>query len=105
MSNFELSSPANDLSNRIWQAKNKAEGQADFFLTEEEKAGILAFVGKGCKEDTKRKLQQRLALPLKYWTSYGIYSRVELKGTGASYCCGQEWTSEMKTLRKCFMEL
>lgn len=92
-----------NLSNAIYSAKfeNGAE-----YLTENQQAAILEFVGKGCRLKTKASLKMRLSLPLSVWQDYGIYSRIILSDEyGAEYVCGQSWNDEMRTLRECMINL
>jgi hypothetical protein len=92
----------NNLSHAIYEAKHK-NGPA--LLTEAQQSAILDFVGKGCRANTKETLARRLRLPLSLWRDYGIYSRIMFDDKyGASYCCGQSWTDEMRTLRECMIK-
>ena len=72
-------------------------------LNAEQRADILRIIGRRCRFETRERLAERLKLPLKYWERFGIYSRVTLNDSGATYICGQSWTDEMRTLRKCIL--
>lgn len=93
---------ARNLDYAIHDAKFKDGAQS--VLTVEQRADILRLIGKGCRQETKEKLQRRLQIPLSLWKSYGIYSRVTLAECGANYICGQSWNDEMRTLRECILD-
>ena len=91
-----------NLSYAIYEAKHKNGAE---YLTEAQQAAILGFVGKGCRANTKQNLARRLRLPLSLWKDYGIYSRIIFDDKyGATYCCGQSWVDEMRTLRDCMLK-
>ena len=90
-----------NLSYAIYEAKHKNGAS---HLTEVQQAAIVAFVGKRCRQSTISTLWRRMALPLSLWKDYGIYSRITLTNEGASYCCGQSWDDEMRTLRECMIK-
>ena len=92
-----------NLSNRIWCAKNNANDLSTI-LTEEEKSSIFKDISKGCRQSTKDKLSRRLNLPLSLWENYGIYSRMTFKNGESDYICGQSWNDEMRTLRECILD-
>jgi len=75
-------------------------------LTDNEIDDLVSLLGKGCR--AKRKAQIRMEL--EYTPdieSFGIYGRVLVtedingKQYGASYCAGQDYTSELATVREC----
>ena len=70
-------------------------------LTEAQQDAIFNMVAKGCRSPMKVKLGRRLELPLSLWKDYGIYKRLVQRGSGFEYICGQDWPSEMRTLREC----
>lgn len=75
-------------------------------LTDGEMESLVAMIGKGCRQKTKDRLLSRVNLPLSLWPLWGIYSRVsfgEYKDGEATYCCGQSWSDEMRTLRECIL--
>lgn len=70
-------------------------------LTFREQISLLALLGKGCRAETKR----RLAIALTYVpdiTNHGIYGRVIL-GPRVSYCAGQSYPDEIRTVRECLL--
>jgi len=74
-------------------------------LTEEEVDAIVAIVGYGCRQRTKGRLRWALkACPS--IESYGIYSRVLLgeDGQAASYCAGQSYPDEIRTVKECLLK-
>ena len=90
------------LSDMIWAARFD---NGTSHLSIKQQAAILDMVGKGCRAPMKGKLARRLALPLSVWYDYGIYSRLIQENNdpcqGFEYICGQDWPSEMRTLREC----
>jgi len=92
-----------NLDNMIWEAKHGEIEKTSQVLTDEQVAGILDLVGKGCRSNTKEKLARRLKIPLCLWHRFGIYSRMVIEGNEVNYICGQSWTDEMRTLRECIL--
>ena len=91
-----------NLSNRIWDAKNAKSSQ---YLSEEHQQALYSLLAKGTHQKTRERLARRIELPLSLWTNYGIYSRVTFVGDGVDYICGQSWNDEMRTLRKCVLDI
>jgi hypothetical protein len=83
----------------------KAVNNGDTLTTDQQHA-LLILLGTRCRADTKERLRRRLAMPLSLWSNYGIYSRVYLvyNNEGVHYCAGQDYTSEIRTVRKCVLE-
>lgn len=76
-------------------------------LTDAEKLSFVEMIGKGCRQPTKAQLHRMVQLPISLWANYGIYSRVwfgEYKPEECTYCCGQSWSDEMRTLRECLLK-
>ena len=72
-------------------------------LTEKEIKSAVNLFGKRCKVTTKQKLRRALqAVPTKI--DYGIYNRVEFKNEDCSYCAGQDYVQEIKTVRECLLD-
>lgn len=70
-------------------------------LTEAEQDDLYELLAKGCRG----RRRAAIARALRYVPdieNYGIYSRVYVNddGYGASYCAGQDYTSELKTVRE-----
>lgn len=72
-------------------------------LTDAQKAGLLSLVGKRCSQDTKDRLARALTVDLGDWENFGIFRRVDLSNGEVSYICGQSWSDEMRTIRKCIL--
>ena len=97
-----------NLSNRIYKANS---GRADFDVPSElsnhEKDEYASMITKGCRANTKATIRRLVEVPLSLWSDHGIYKRVEFHRNRADYpvgyCCGQEWHSEMRTLRDCLL--
>jgi hypothetical protein len=89
-----------NLDSLIWDALNT---EGSFKLSDKQKSDILDMVGKGCRQNTKERLQRKIDTPLFCWKRYGIYSRLVLNDKGADYICGQSWVDEMRTLRDCIL--
>jgi hypothetical protein len=93
--------PQDNLSNRIWDAKN-AEGSQ--YLSEEHQQAFYSLIAKGTRQKTRERLARRIELPLALWKDYGIYSRVTFVDNDVDYICGQSWNDEMRTLRECVLD-
>ena len=74
-------------------------------LTELQKDSLYDLLSKHCRADTRKSLYRRIfECPLSLWDSFGIYSRVMAESDGTfSYCAGQDYTSEIATVRKCVL--
>jgi len=75
-------------------------------LTDHEIDDLVSIFGHGCR--AKRKAQIRMELEnVPDIEAFGIYGRVFVtedingKQYGASYCAGQDYTSEIKVVREC----
>lgn len=90
------------LSDLIYRAK-KGE-LPNSTLNESQIESLVSMIGSRCRSVTKDKLRRRLSVPLSCLKNYGIYGRVIIKDKHADYICGQDWNSEMKTLRECFLD-
>jgi hypothetical protein len=92
----------NNLSNRIWDAKN-AEGSQ--YLSDLEQVALFDLLARGTRQKTRERLARRVQLPLSIWKDYGIYSRVTFVDGDVDYICGQSWADEMRTLRQCILDI
>jgi hypothetical protein len=90
-----------NLSNRIWEAKNANAAQ---HLSDSEQVALFDLLAKGTRQKTRERLARRIELPLSMWKDYGIYSRVTFVDNDVDYICGQSWTDEMRTLRECVLD-
>jgi len=97
-----------NLRNRIYKAES---GREDFNVPDNlntiEKDYFVKMITSGCRKNTKETIRRLVELPLSLWSSHGIYGRVTFDKDNTSYpvtyCCGQDWSSEMKTLRDCLL--
>jgi hypothetical protein len=71
-------------------------------LTDKQITALLEILGKRCRQVTKNTLSYALqAVP--NVLNYGIFGRVMLDSDGASYCAGQSYPDEIRTVRKCLI--
>ena len=69
-------------------------------LSETELDNMVLLLGHGCRAETKAKLYRRLRF-VSLMPSYGIYDRVMIHDNGnVSYCAGQSYPDEIRTVRK-----
>ena len=71
------------------------------YLDEMQINEIMAFVGHGCRANTKHRLRRKLELNILLENS-GIFSRLHVEPS-VRYVCGQAWNEEMRTLRECIL--
>lgn len=76
-------------------------------LTPEEIDALMEIFGKGCQEKTKRRLRSCLTYHACV-QNVGIFERVLLGddacgGSIASYCAGQSYPDEIRTVRDCIL--
>lgn len=74
-------------------------------LTEEQKESLYILVAKGCRQTTKTRLARKIFnISLACWENFGIYGRVHVEKDGRfSYCAGQSYPDEIRTLRDCIL--
>lgn len=76
--------------------------QTNNSLTENEIEQMMEIFGKRCQEKTKRMLHRVLT-----WVpdidDYGIYGRVHFENGRVSYCAGQSYPDEIRTVRNCLL--
>lgn len=74
-------------------------------LTEEQKDSLYQLVSLGCHRKTKDALRRKIYnVPLSCWANYGILGRLHLEMDNTfSYCAGQDYREEMKTVRQCLL--
>lgn len=72
-------------------------------LTDKQKESLLCLVASGTRQKMRDKLRHAIFnVPLQYWQPAGIYHRVHLEDDGEfAYCAGQDYTSELRTVRHC----
>ena len=78
--------------------ESKINNQEEF--TEAEKSGLYELLTGYCRQDTKARFSRKLNVPLSCWANYGIYGRVMFEGDKITYCAGQSYTDEIRTIRK-----
>jgi len=92
------------LDNVISRRRCLADGWQDWpgELTEEQRAGLLALFGQGCRQSTKKRLADCFADNCRRVKNCGIMRRVHLADgfDGVSYCAGQDYPSEVTFIRK-----
>lgn len=71
-------------------------------LAENEINELMVIFGKGCRERTKRHLRSVLTYGLHGLPHYGIFNRVHLEPR-VSYCAGQSYPDEIRTVRDCLL--
>lgn len=72
-------------------------------LTEQDIDAIIAIIGYRCRVKTINRLRSILTYSRSIIPEYGILSRIILDEHGWSYCAGQDYTSEIKTVRDCIL--
>jgi hypothetical protein len=98
------------LSDRIWDAK-KDQPHTQYvdeimthMLSHQQIDMIISMIGYRCRQDTKKRLKRRLALPLALLKNHGIYDRLMIGDRSIEYVCGQSWDDEMRVLRECLIK-
>lgn len=71
------------------------------YLNEQQQESLYILLAKGCRAKMRNRLARRVALPLSLWENYGIYRRVEVGDSSVSYCAGQSYPDEIRTVREC----
>jgi hypothetical protein len=72
----------------------------DGTLNEAQRNGLMALLGSGCRQATKARLQHCVNDNCRRVKPCGIIGRVHLEQDGASYCAGQDYPSEIRTVRR-----
>lgn len=74
-------------------------------LTDADISAILSIVGYRCREKTLRRLRSILTYARSTIPTYGIFNRLTKESDGSwSYCAGQSYTDEIRTLRECILK-
>jgi len=68
-------------------------------LTEQDIDSIVGLVGKGCQSKTKQRLRSILTYGPSTIEDCGIMRRLTKETDGWEYCAGQDYVSEIKTVR------
>lgn len=67
-------------------------------LSDEEALRLYQLVSHGCRQHTKTRLSA-IIHNIPYIPNYGIYTRVMIEPNNVFYCAGQDYPSEIKTVR------
>lgn len=71
-------------------------------LTESEISACMSAFAYRCRQNTKAAILFALQ-NVPHIRSYGIYRRILLSDGSAEYCAGQDYDSEMRTVRECLV--
>jgi hypothetical protein len=71
-------------------------------LNEEEQYSLIFLLGHGCREKTKAALRAAAAR-IPHVTNAGIFERVQIQNDRVSYCAGQSYPDEIRTVRECLV--
>lgn len=74
-------------------------------MTEKDKEEIFEILAKGTRQKTRELLAKRLDRDLNLIPKYGILDRLIKESYGWSYCAGQSYPDEIRTVRKIVLEL
>lgn len=69
-------------------------------LNPSQRRALTDLFGTGCHQQTKARLRACFEDNCRRVKSYGIIRRIQLSRTGASYCAGQDYPSEIRTCRE-----
>lgn len=72
-------------------------------LNNEQIEMLVSLIGSGCRQKTKDRLYRRLSA-VSLMPNYGIYHRVNVYPDRVSYTAGQDYTSEIRTVRELILE-
>lgn len=72
-------------------------------LTEADIDELVAIFGARCRIRTKNRLRSILTYSASSLPNFGIFGRVMKDSRGWEYCAGQDYTSEVKTVRDCIL--
>jgi len=73
-------------------------------LTSQDIDQLVELLGYRCRLETVQKLRRRLENTPSLIPSYGILNRLMLESHGWSYCAGQSYPDEIRTVRKIILE-
>ena len=73
-------------------------------LTAQDIDAIISIIGHRCREKTVNRLRAILTYSPSMIPEFGILNRLILDEHGWSYCAGQDYTSELKTVRDCILK-
>lgn len=72
-------------------------------LTESDIDQIISIIGHRCRIKTVNRLRSIITYDINTIGSYGIYSRLIKEGDNWSYCAGQSYPDEIRTIRECIL--
>ncbi len=72
-------------------------------LNEAQVGSLYSLVASGCRQKNRQRLDHKLDVPLSCWENFGIYRRVIIHDDGVSYCAGQSYPDEIRTVRQCML--
>jgi len=72
-------------------------------LSSEQIYWLIDLLGKGCRQDTKDRLERRLSLT-SLMPNYGIYQRVFINKQTVEYCAGQSYPDEIRFIRQLILK-
>ena len=73
-------------------------------LTEKDIDAIIAIIGHRCRAKTVNRLRSIITYSPSMIPEFGMLTRLILDEYGWSYCAGQDYTSELKTVRDCILK-
>jgi hypothetical protein len=71
-------------------------------LSEKQIQSGVSLLGHGCQQRKKNMIKWAL-MACPNLLSYGIYDRVHINGNNLSYCAGQSYPDEIRTVRECLV--
>ena len=72
-------------------------------LTEQDIDQIIEIIGKRCRIRTVQRIRSVLTYHPSSIRSYGILERLMKEESGWSYCAGQSYPDEIRTVRECIL--
>lgn len=89
------------LKSMLRQARESKSAQQ--FLTPKQQETLLKLTTVRCRQGTKQSIADNIERPLTEWPGRWAIERIYFEGDDgqeASYCAGQDYTTEMADLRK-----
>jgi len=69
-------------------------------LTTRDVINLTTIIGKGCRQKTKDRIASCLTYSSSRLPNYGIFDRLMFEDFEWSYCAGQDYRAEIKTIRE-----
>ena len=73
-------------------------------LSTQDVYAIVNIIGKGCRKNTKNRLISCLTYGSAMIPNYGILERLMFENFEWSYCAGQSYTDEIRTIREIILK-